>query len=208
MNKKPETVYVIDDEQDVRDALRMLLKSISLDVETFASALEFLDHYRVDWPGCVLADIRMPGMSGIELQEKLNTMGAPIPVIVISGHADVPTAVRVIQEGAIDLLEKPFSDQRLLDKVHQAINRDRKLREAFLDQQRIQSCYDTLTPREKVIMSEVAAGKMNKVIAYELDITTRTVELHRAHVMEKMQARSLADLIRFEQAVHGVQMNR
>jgi FixJ family two-component response regulator len=204
MNNKPVTVYVIDDEQDVRDALRMLLKSISLDVETFASALEFLDHYQVDWPGCVLADIRMPGMSGIELQEKLNTMGAPIPVIVISGHADVPTAVRVIQEGAIDLLEKPFSDQRMLDKVHQAINRDLKLREAFQEQQRIQNCYDTLTPREKQIMSEVAAGKMNKVIAYELDITTRTVELHRAHVMEKMQARSLADLIRFEQTVHGV----
>ena len=107
MTSKPETVYVIDDEQDVRDALRMLLKSIGLVVETFASAVDFLGQYQVEWPGCIVVDIRMPGMSGIELQEKLNAMGAPIPVIIISGHADVPTAVRVIQEGAVDLLENP-----------------------------------------------------------------------------------------------------
>jgi FixJ family two-component response regulator len=203
MTSKPETVYVIDDEQDVRDALRMLLKSIGLVVETFASAVDFLGQYQVEWPGCIVVDIRMPGMSGIELQEKLNAMGAPIPVIIISGHADVPTAVRVIQEGAVDLLEKPFTEQRLLDKVQAAINRDRGLREHYLERKQIQSCYDTLTPREKEIMSEVAVGKMNKVIAYELDITTRTVELHRAHVMEKMQARSLADLIRYEQIVNS-----
>jgi FixJ family two-component response regulator len=203
MTSKPETVYVIDDEQDVREALRMLLKSIGLVVETFASAVDFLGQYQVDWPGCIVVDIRMPGMSGIELQEKLNAMGAPIPVIIISGHADVPTAVRVIQEGAVDLLEKPFTEQRLLDKVQAAINRDRGLRESFLERKQIQSCYDTLTPREREIMSEVAVGKMNKVIAYELDITTRTVELHRAHVMEKMQARSLADLIRYEQIVNS-----
>jgi two-component system, LuxR family, response regulator FixJ len=204
MNNKPVTVYVIDDEQDVRDALRMLLKSIGLEVETFGSATEFIEQYQVDWPGCIVVDIRMPGMSGIELQEKLNTMGAPIPVIIISGHADVPTAVQVIQEGAVDLLEKPFSDQRLLDKVQAAIKKDRELRDAFLEHKQIQGCYDTLTPREKQIMSEVAAGKMNKVIAYELNITTRTVELHRAHVMEKMQARSLADLFHFEQAMNSV----
>jgi len=203
MTSKPETVYIIDDEQDVRDALQMLLKSIGLTVETFASAGDFLDQYQMEWPGCILVDIRMPGMSGIELQKKLNAMGAPIPVIVISGHADVPTAVRVIQEGAVDLLEKPISDQELLDKVQAAINSDHELREIYLENKQIQNCYDYLTPREKEIMNEVTLGKMNKVIAYELDITTRTVELHRAHVMEKMQACSLADLVRYAQALNS-----
>jgi two-component system, LuxR family, response regulator FixJ len=201
MNAKAETVYIIDDEPDVRDALGMLMRSVGLNAEIFPSAVEFLDQFQLEWPGCILVDIRMPGMSGIELQKKLNAMGAPIPVIIISGHADVPTAVRVIQEGAVDLLEKPVGEQELLDKVHQAIERDRKLRAGYVEKQQIQSCYDQLTQREKEIMSEVATGKMNKVIAYELDITTRTVELHRAHVMEKMQARSLADLVRFEQVV-------
>lgn len=203
MTSKPETVYVIDDEQDVRDALQMLLKSIGLTVETFPSAGAFLDQYQMEWPGCILVDIRMPGMSGIELQKKLNAMGSPIPVIVISGHADVPTAVRVIQEGAVDLLEKPISDQELLDKVQSAIDSDRELRAVYLENKQIQKCYDQLTPREKEIMQEVTLGKMNKVIAYELDITTRTVELHRAHVMEKMQARSLADLVRYAQALNS-----
>ena len=203
MTSKAETVYIIDDEQDVRDALQMLLKSIGLTVETFPSAIDFIDQYQMEWPGCILVDIRMPGMSGIELQKKLNAMGAPIPVIVISGHADVPTAVRVIQEGAVALLEKPVSDQELLDKVQSAINSDRELREAYLEKKKIQSCYNHLTPREKEIMNEVTLGKMNKVIAYELDITTRTVELHRAHVMEKMQARSLADLVRYAQALNS-----
>ena len=203
MKTKPETVYIIDDEQDVRDALQMLLKSIGLCVETFSSALEFLDQYQMEWPGCILVDIRMPGMSGVELQRKLNAMGTPIPVIVISGHADVPTAVRVIQEGAVDLLEKPVSDQDLLDKVNQAINQDREKRSGYYEQQEIQNSYDQLTLREKEIMNEVALGKMNKVLAYELDITTRTVELHRAHVMEKMRARSLADLVRFAQLINS-----
>lgn len=202
MNTKPVTVYIIDDEQDVRDGLRMLLKSIGLNAETFPSAIEFLDQYQLDWPGCILVDIRMPGMSGIELQKKLNAMGAPIPVIVISGHADVPTAVRVIQEGALDLLEKPISEQQLLDKVQAALNNESELRKGYVEKKRLQSCYETLTPREKEIMAEVTVGKMNKVIAYELDITIRTVELHRAHVMEKMQARSLADLVHYKELLN------
>jgi len=203
MKNKPETVYIIDDEQDVRDGFQMLLKSIGLTVETYASAVEFLEHYQLDWSGCILVDIRMPGMSGIELQRKLNAMGAPIPVIVISGHADVPTAVRVIQEGAVDLLEKPIGEQELLDKVQAAIDNGREMRDTYLENKEIENCYRQLTPREKEIMNEVACGKMNKVIAYELDITTRTVELHRAHVMEKMHARSLADLVRFAQIVNS-----
>jgi FixJ family two-component response regulator len=203
MTSKPQTVYIIDDEQDVRDGLQMLLKSIGITAETFPSATDFLERYQMDWPGCILVDIRMPGMSGIELQKKLNAMGAPIPLILISGHADVPTAVRVIQEGAVDLLEKPVSEQELLDKVQAAMNSDGQRRQAYLEKKQIKSCYEQLTPREKEIMNEVALGKMNKVIAYELDITTRTVELHRAHVMEKMQARSLADLVRYAQVVNS-----
>jgi FixJ family two-component response regulator len=203
MTSKPQTVYIIDDEQDVRDALQMLLKSIGLTVETYPSASDFFEQYQMDWPGCILVDIRMPGMSGIELQRKLNAMGAPIPVILISGHADVPTAVRVIQEGALDLLEKPINEQELLDKVQSALDSDDKRRRAYLEKKQIQSRYEQLTPREKEIMNEVVLGKMNKVIAYELDITKRTVELHRAHVMEKMQARSLADLVRYAQTLNA-----
>jgi FixJ family two-component response regulator len=203
MTSKPQTVYIIDDEQDVRDGLQMLLKSIGITAETFPSAIDFLEQYQMDWPGCILVDIRMPGMSGIELQRKLNAMGAPIPVILISGHADVPTAVRVIQEGALDLLEKPINEQELLDKVQSALDSDDKRRRAYLEKKQIQSRYEQLTPREKEIMNEVVLGKMNKVIAYELDITKRTVELHRAHVMEKMQARSLADLVRYAQTLNA-----
>ena len=193
------TVYVIDDEQDVCDALRMLIKSVGLPVETFPSALDFLDHYELDRPGCIVADIRMPGMSGLDLQQKLNAMGALIPVIIISGHADVPTAVRAIQEGAEDLLEKPFSDQLLLDKIQGAIRKDHGRRISHREQGRLSRCYDNLTPREREIMAAVVAGKMNKVIAYELNITTRTVEMHRSHLMEKMEATCLADLLRLAQ---------
>lgn len=193
------TVYVIDDERDVRDALRMLIKSVGLPVQTFPSALDFLDDYELDQPGCVVADIRMPGMSGLDLQQKLNAMGALIPVIIISGHADVPTAVRAIQEGAVDLLEKPFSDQILLDKIQGAIRKDRERRISHEGQNNLRRLYDSLTPREREIMAAVLVGKMNKVIAYDLNITTRTVEMHRSHLMEKMEATCLADLLRFAQ---------
>lgn len=199
MSQDQAKVYVIDDEQDVRDALRMLIRSVGLEVETFASALDFLEYYQLEWPGCIVVDIRMPGMSGLELQERLNAMGARIPVIVISGHADVPTAVRAIQEGALDLLEKPFSDQLLLDKIQGAIRKDHELRVSFQEQGLLRQRHNRLTPREKEIMVEVVAGKMNKMIAYELNVSTRTVELHRSNVMEKMQARSLAELVRFAQ---------
>ena len=203
---KDATVYVIDDEQDVRDALRMLIKSVGLPVETFESALEFLDDYELDQPGCIVADIRMPGMSGLDLQQKLNAMGALIPVIIISGHADVPTAVRAIQDGAVDLLEKPFSDQLLLDKIQNAIRKDHESRVSHAEQSHLLRLYDSLTPREREIMAAVLVGKMNKVIAYELQITTRTVEMHRSHIMEKMGAKCLADLLRFAQELdllHG-----
>jgi FixJ family two-component response regulator len=188
-------VFVIDDEQDVREALSMLIRSVGLQVEIFGNALEFLNHYRLELPGCIVADIRMPGMSGLELQEKLNAMGATIPMIFISGHADVPTAVRAIQEGAMDLLEKPFSDQHLLDKVQSAIRRDQERRTEADARACVRRLYDSLTPREKEVMAEVVTGKMNKVIACDLNLSIRTVELHRANLMDKMRVHSVAELV-------------
>ncbi len=199
MNSDQARVFIIDDESDVRAALSMLIRSIGLEVETFSNALEFLVSYRPQWSGCIVADIRMPGMSGLELQEKLNAMGADMPLIFISGHADVPTAVRAIQEGALDLLEKPFSDQRLLDKVQSAVRRDLERRAEVEVRGQLRHRYETLTPREREVMAAVVAGKMNKVTAHELNLSTRTVELHRANVMDKMQARSLAELVRLAQ---------
>lgn len=199
MNSDQARVFIIDDESDVRAALSMLIRSIGLEVETFSNALEFLVSYQPQWSGCIVADIRMPGMSGLELQEKLNAMGADMPLIFISGHADVPTAVRAIQEGALDLLEKPFSDQRLLDKVQSAVRRDLERRAEVEVRGQLRHRYETLTPREREVMAAVVAGKMNKVTAHELNLSTRTVELHRANVMDKMQARSLAELVRLAQ---------
>jgi two-component system, LuxR family, response regulator FixJ len=199
MKSDQARVFIIDDESDVRAALSMLIRSIGLEAETFSNALEFLVSYQPQWSGCIVADIRMPGMSGLELQEKLNAMGAEMPLIFISGHADVPTAVRAIQEGALDLLEKPFSDQRLLDKVQSAVRRDLERRAQVEARGQLRHLYEALTPREREVMAAVVAGKMNKVTAHELNLSTRTVELHRANVMEKMQAGSLAELVRLAQ---------
>ncbi|GGO85770.1 DNA-binding response regulator [Marinobacterium nitratireducens] len=201
MTQDQARVFVIDDEPDVREAMSMLIRSVGLQVETYGNALEFLNHYQLAWPGCIVADIRMPGMSGLELQEKLNAMGATIPLIFISGHADVPTAVRAIQDGAMDLLEKPFRDQLLLDKVQSAIRRDQERRTEAEALAQLHRLYDSLTPREKQVMAEVVSGKMNKVIASDLHLSTRTVELHRANLMEKLQVHSVAELVRLAQAL-------
>lgn len=201
MKQDQARVFVIDDERDVCDALSMLIRSVGLQVEPYANALDFLNHYQLERPGCIVADIRMPGMSGLELQEKLNAMGATIPVIFISGHADVPTAVRAIQEGAMDLLEKPFSDQHLLDKIQSAIRQDLERRTEAEARARLRRLYETLTPREKEVMAEVVSGKMNKVIACDLNLSTRTVELHRGNLMDKLQVHSVAELVRLAQAL-------
>lgn len=190
-----QTVFVVDDEPDVRAALRLLIKSVGYQVECFESADQFFNQFNPKQRGCLILDVRMPGMSGMDLQEKLSSMDALLPIIMISGHGEIPMAVKAVQNGAIDFLQKPFSDQQLLDRISQALEVNSHRHDAHKIKQDAQSKYDSLTPREREIFTEVVAGKLNKVIAYELNISTRTVEIHRAKAMEKMGARNLSELI-------------
>jgi two-component system response regulator FixJ len=190
------TVFVVDDDSAVRDALRFLMRSVGLTVETFSSAAEFLDAYRDDRAGCLVLDIRMPGMTGLELQDKLIERRSILPIIFITGHGDVPMAVEAMQAGAMDFIQKPFRDQDLLDRIHQAIDKDAKTRQSLGELAAIRMRLASLTPREREVMDLVVHGKANKVIAGDLDLSQRTVEIHRARVMEKMEASSLAHLVR------------
>ena len=196
MKEKTPTIFVVDDDDAVRTALRLLIKALGLPVETFASAQEFLDSFDADRPGCLVTDIRMPGMSGLELQAKLNELHSIMPLVFISGHGDIPMAVEAMQHGAMDFIQKPFRDQDLIDRIRQALDLDRANRAALRGRDEIIERIRTLTPREHEVLALVAAGKANKVIAGDLDVSQRTVEIHRARVMEKMNASSLAHLVR------------
>ena len=195
MNRQP-IVFVVDDDDAVRNSLRLLLKSASLSTTAFASAQEFLAGWTADQPGCLVLDVRMPGMSGLELQEELNRRGAIIPVIFISGHADVPMAVEAIQHGAFDFLQKPFGDQDLIDRIQRALAADADNRQALSQLDELRKRYATLTPREQEVLVLVTDGRANKVMAGDLGLSQRTIEIHRARVMEKMGARSVAQLVR------------
>ncbi|MEJ0040050.1 MAG: response regulator transcription factor [Gammaproteobacteria bacterium] len=186
----------MDDDEAVRSSTRLLLKSVGLPAVTYSSAQEFLDNYDSQQPGCVVLDVRMPGMSGLELQQFLNLRGAVIPVIFITGHGDIPMAVEAMQQGAFDFLQKPFRDQDLLDRVQRALEKDRGNRAQLREKNRIQERRDSLTPREREILDLMTRGKPNKVMAADLGVSQRTVEIHRARVMEKMGASSLAQLVR------------
>ncbi|MBN1345135.1 MAG: response regulator transcription factor [Phycisphaerae bacterium] len=190
------TVYVVDDDQAVRDSLRWLIESTSLSVETFASAREFLDAYDSERPGCLLLDVRMPGMSGLELQEKLNADEISLPVIIITGHGDVQMAVRAMKAGAVDFVEKPFNDQMLVESIRQAIDQDRKARRTRAETTQIKRRLSRLTPREHEVLGMVVAGKLTKQIAGDLRLSEKTIEVHRAHIMSKMHADNVADLVR------------
>lgn len=196
MKDKPSTVFVVDDDDAVRTSLRLLLKSVGLPVETFGSAQEFLDSFDADRAGCLVLDIRMPGMSGLELQLKLNEMHAIAPIVFITGHGDVPMAVEAMQHGAVDFIQKPFRDQDLIDRINQALEKDRENRDGLRERDAIRNRIGQLTPREREVLDLVTKGKANKVIAGDLDVSQRTVEIHRARVMEKMGASSLAHLVR------------
>jgi len=189
-------VFIVDDDEAVRSSLRMLIRSVGLQARAFGLANEFLEAYDPGLPGCVVLDVRMPGMSGMEMQQELNRRGATIPVVFITGHGDVPMAVEAMQHGAFDFLQKPFRDQDLLDRVQRALERDAQTRAAFTARTTIRERIRSLTPRELEVMRLVTMGKANKVIGAELGVSQRTVEIHRAHVMEKMQANSLAALVR------------
>jgi len=196
MKERLPTVFVVDDDEAVRSSLRMLLKSVGLTASACASAQEFLAGYDPEQPGCIVLDVRMPGMSGLEMQQELNVRGAMIPVIFITGHGDIPMAVEAMQHGAFDFLQKPFRDQDLLDRVQRALARDRQNRAQLKEKDRIRQRLDSLTPREREVLDLVTRGKANKVMAAELGVSQRTVEIHRARVMEKMGATSLAQLVR------------
>ena len=194
-NSQP-TVFVVDDDEAVRTSLKLLLKSVGRSVVDYASASAYLTAYQFERPGCLVLDIRMPGMSGLELQNHLNARGAIVPVIFISGHADVPMAVEAVQHGAFDFLQKPFRDQDLIDRVQAALTRDATNRKQLLELQGLRQRLGSLTAREREILDLVTQGKANKLMAAELAVSQRTVEIHRARVMEKMEAKSLAHLVR------------
>lgn len=196
MKERTPTVFVVDDDEAVRSSLRLLLKSVGLVPATFGSARAFLNEYNPGQPGCVVLDVRMPEMSGLELQEQLNTQGAVIPVIFITGHGDVPMAVEAMQAGAFDFLQKPFRDQELIDRIQRALEKDRASRAVLSERAVIKQRLAELTPREREVLAMVTSGKPNKVMAADLGVSQRTVEIHRARVMEKMGANSLAQLVR------------
>ena len=195
-NRPQPTVFVVDDDEAMRSSLKWLIESVGLQVECHASAEGFINSYYPGRSGCLLLDVRMPGMSGLELQEHFLEHQMKIPIIIITGHGDVPMAVRAVKAGAVDFIEKPFNDQLLLDAVHRAIEQDAEHRGRASRLADIQARVQRLTPREREILEWVVAGKRNKVIAIDLGISQSTVEAHRAKVMEKMEAASLSDLMR------------
>jgi len=189
-------VFVIDDDDSVRRSLKRLLRSVDLDVETYASAQDFLRKPMPDRPACMVLDLRLPGSSGLELQESLIRSGHDVPIIFISGHADVPSSVRAIKAGAVDFLQKPVNDQVLLDTIHRALLRDRDARRDRAESADLRLRFDTLTPRERDVLRLVIQGRPNRQIARDLGISARTVKGHRGRVMEKTQAGSVAELVR------------
>ncbi len=190
------TVFIIDDDPAVRDAVGLLLRTSGLQVETFASAADFLNANAVRRPGCIVLDVRMPGMSGLDLQKQLRAQGCCLPIIFMTGHGDVPMAIRAMKAGAFDFIEKPFQGEVLRQRIEEALNLD--CRERSRQARRIDAAMRLalLSPREREVLDRVAAGQYNKVIAAELGISLSTVEIHRKRVMEKLQAGSLSDLIR------------
>lgn len=191
-----QTVYVVEDDEAVRDSLELLLKSDGKQVKTYPSATDFLGDYSEDMVGCIVLDIRMPGMDGMELQKKLNARHSLLPIIFVTGHGDVPLAVDAMKEGAVDFIQKPYREEALLEKIESALEQDREQRKTLSERQEIVRKIKTLTPRETEIMERMIAGQANKVIAIELDISQRTVEIHRSRVMHKMGTHSLAHLVR------------
>jgi RNA polymerase sigma factor (sigma-70 family) len=195
MTEEP-TVFVVDDDADLCDSLRWLLESDGLRVETHTSAQSFLDAYTPDRPGVLLLDIRMPGMNGLELQQHLKERGFGIPIIILTGHATVPMAVRAVQAGALDFLQKPVDVQALLGRISEAMRLDAQNRQERVENEKILSRLASLTPREREVLDAVVAGKSNKQIAGELCIADKTVEVHRKHLMKKMRVRSVVELVR------------
>ena len=196
-------VFIVDDDAGVLDSVAFLLRTVGIPAETYASAQAFLDAYGPDKPGCLILDVRMPAMSGLELQEELRSLGSTLPIIFLTAHGDVPMAVEAVKSGAVDFLQKPFRDQELVDKIHRALEENARAREVAAARRGVAARIESLTAREREVMDAVVAGKANKVIAGDLGLSQRTVEIHRAHVMEKMGAESLAQLVQMVMQARG-----
>jgi two-component system, LuxR family, response regulator FixJ len=195
MSETESTVFVVDDDHAVRRSLEMLIRSVGLRVQTFSSAQEFLDGYDPDTPGCLVLDVRMPRISGLELQQTLTEKRIDIPVIIVTGHGDVPIAVRALRNGAVDFLEKPYSDQVLLERVNEALQSDLKNRSRKAQHTQVTDRLGQLTHREREVIELITSGMSNKEAAAALGVSRKTVEVHRAHIMEKMKVDSLAELV-------------
>ena len=190
------TVYVVDDDEAVRESLSWLISSVGLKVETYASAQEFLDAFDAECPACLIVDVRMPGMNGLELQRRLADKSICLPVIVVTGHGDVQMAVHAMKDGAFDFIEKPYNDQAILDQVQKAIAECANRHSKESSRLEVEEMINQLTPREREVMDKIITGETNKTIAQSLSISDKTVEAHRSKVMEKMQSTSMADLMR------------
>jgi len=201
MTDAEPAVFIVDDDESVRKSLSRLLISAGHKIESFSSAIDFLKRAPYDGPACLLLDIRMPGLSGLELQEALVKSNRTLSIVFITGHGSVPLSVQAMKAGAVDFIEKPFEEQTLLDAVNLAIKKDRLAKQKLSELREIRKRVDALTPQERKVFTMVAAGMLNKLIAFEIGISERTVKAHRARVMQKMQAESLADLVRVAEKV-------
>ncbi len=197
MKKKP-TVFIVDDDDGIREGLSLLLETVGQACELFESAVDFLEAYDPERGGCLVLDMRMPRMTGLDLQEHLLERGATLPIIFITGHGDIPMAVEAMRRGALDFIRKPFREQDLLDRINEALDVDAGKRREMHDRQQLRDRIASLSDREREVFDCVAEGKMNKVIALDLGISERTVEVHRSHVMKKLEARTLAQLVRIK----------